>query len=184
MEKNTARVYGIYGWQTPRFTFSAARREIGAREVRQRARRGSSERNGRSARSGFICFSVYLTGSAAARPPFQALVHPLVQPSLAPTARPRLPYGLPFNLRPSSSLPEAVRSSTCAHGGTATAAAAASGRGGGSAGHHDERDCPFRLANTGAIGFLSAATAAAGCRAPVARNWHADFSRILNSEHP
>lgn len=29
----------------------------------------------------------------------------------------------------------------------------------GGAGHHDERDCPFRLANTGAIGFLSAATA-------------------------
>lgn len=40
-----------------------------------------------------------------------------------------------------------------AEGDTATAA----GGSGGSAGHHDERDCPFRLANTGAIGFLSAA---------------------------
>lgn len=37
----------------------------------------------------------------------------------------------------------------------------AAGDDGGSAGHHDERDCPFRLANTGAIGFLSTATAAA-----------------------
>lgn len=44
-----------------------------------------------------------------------------------------------------------------AEGDTATAARGS----GGGAGHHDERDCPFRLANTGAIGFLSAAAAAA-----------------------
>lgn len=56
----------------------------------------------------------------------------------------------------------------------ATAAAAAAGGDGGNTGHHDERDCPFRLANTEAIGFLSAAAAvaaaaiAAGCATSVA----------------
>ena len=39
----------------------------------------------------------------------------------------------------------------------AAVAAVEAGGDGGSAGHHDERDCPFWLANTGAIGFLSAA---------------------------
>lgn len=43
----------------------------------------------------------------------------------------------------------------------------AAGDDGGSAGHHDERDCPFRLANTGAIGFLSTATAAAAAAVAV-----------------
>lgn len=58
-----------------------------------------------------------------------------------------------------------------AEGDTATAA----GGGGGGAGHHDERDCPFRLANTGAIGFLSAAAAAAAVLLPVVAR--GDFSR-------
>lgn len=60
---------------------------------------------------------------------------------------------------------------------------------GGSAGHHDERDCPFRLANTGAIGFLSAATAATvvaaaaafvtvADRTPVARQFFMKFPAV------